>query len=167
MCTALSRSVEAEWPKSIFLCDLDVYLRSLRTPILHVKTRAKKAAPDLDCEPLILALLLDKKQLPPAGRHVGRGRLGWAVEGVVWVGGLAGWLVGLAGLAGWLVGRWTVGRYTVYGRSVYGVSRPSKSILMDSSSQMTASNRFGPVRASILEGCLERFVDFHVQACQF
>ena len=52
-------------PKSTFSYDLYVFLRSLRTVILHVKTRMKNTEGISDCRPLISPLLLHKKQLPP------------------------------------------------------------------------------------------------------
>ena len=97
--------------KSTFSYDLYVFLRSLRTVILHVKTRANVAAPVSACRPLISALFLHKKQLPPPLKREASGSLGWAVERVVRVGGLADWLVGLVWLV-WLVG-WYAG--VVYG----------------------------------------------------
>ena len=71
---------------------------SLRIHMLYVKTRMKKAEPDLPGDPPFLAKSDGKKQLPP---HAGT-RPGW-LAGWWWRG--LGWLVGLAGLAGWLVGR--------------------------------------------------------------
>ena len=85
----------------LFLCFIRLFTLKMDIDFAR-KNTSKKHAAESARDPLILALLLHKKQLPPPVRHASPVKLGWAVEGLC---GLVGWLAGWLGWLGWLAGR--------------------------------------------------------------